>query len=276
MATPASLRVLRQNLHLSYSQVSTYLSCSLRYFFHYVQGLPPEHLGSSLLLGTAVHAAIARYYETIQSTGHQDKPASVLEFFSDHLANSIAQAQIPILYKDEAPDADRLIVQGEGLLQAFLTQPAFDGLEVVAVELPLSARLTDGNGCVTDIELIGVIDLLLRDNLGRLLAIDHKTAKQPFTQDTIDHDLQLSTYALLLTENGFLEPGAALTCGFQVLRKLKNPKIERHLTLRTPDDIRRFAKVAKSVLQGIENQTFLPCSGWMCTDCPYASTCKAW
>ena len=44
MAPTQSLRVLRHQLHLSYSQINTYLTCSLRYFFQYMKGSAPEHI----------------------------------------------------------------------------------------------------------------------------------------------------------------------------------------------------------------------------------------
>jgi putative RecB family exonuclease len=276
MIAPTSLRVLRQSLHLSYSQVTTYLACSLKYYFQYVKGDAPEHLSSSLLLGTAVHAAIARYYQAIKETGHPEESGLILTLLRDALSSSIAHAQRPVLYKADAPDAEALIAQGEDLLQAFLADPGFAGLEVVAVELPLGTRLLEPNGVASDFNLVGAIDLLLRDQLGNYLAVDHKTAKQPFTQNGVDNDLQLSAYALLLRANGYLGPGQNLNCGFNVLRKLKAPKVERFTTVRSPADTERFTKLARAVLSGIEAQTFLPCSGWMCGDCPFKTACRQW
>lgn len=243
MKTAASLRVLRQGLHLSYSQVTTYLNCSLRYFFQYVRGLEPEHVPSSLLLGSAIHAALARYYETSLETEKASDPEAILETFRDHLCTGISQAKSPVLYKVDAPDAEALIRQGEGLLQAFLESPAFADLEVVGVELPLAARLLEEDGTPSDFDLVGAIDLLLRDDLGNLLAVDHKSARNGFTQQGVDADLQFSAYELLLRGNGFLAEGKSLACGFNVLRKLKTPKVEIYKTMRTKAHGERFAKL---------------------------------
>jgi putative RecB family exonuclease len=274
--TTTSLRVLRQSLHLSYSQITTYLNCSLKYYFQYVKGFSPEHISSSLLLGAVVHTAMASFYERIQKTGTPEQASIILELLRDTLSASISHATIPICYKSEASHPDALIAQGEGLIEAFLSDPGFAGLEVVAVELPLATRIFEPNGVASDFNLVGAIDLLLRDQSGNYLAVDHKTAKTPFTQQGVDNDLQLTAYALLLHANGYLEHGQPLTCGFNVLRKLKTPKVERLMTVRTPADTERFSKIAQAVLNGIEAQTFLPSSGWMCGDCPFKTACRDW
>ena len=111
MAQTASLRVLRQRLHLSYSQIHTYLGCSLRYSFHYVYGLAPESVSSSLLLGTAVHTALAQYFERLQQSGQAEQPGALLELFRDTLKTQIAQSTLPVNYKSEAPHAEALIDQ---------------------------------------------------------------------------------------------------------------------------------------------------------------------
>lgn len=271
-----SLQQLRQGLHVSFSQINTYLTCPLRYSFHYVQGRSPEHINGSLLLGSAVHSSLAHYYESLRDTGTAPAGEDVLDHFREALKRQLAQAQAPILYKAEAPDDAALLAQGEGLLRAFLADPSFQGMEVVAVELPLQAILTSADDMGSDIALIGAVDLLLRDQLGRWLAVDHKTAKQALTQEAIDRDLQFSAYALLLAENGYLEEGSSLHCAFNVLRKLKTPKVERHITLRTTADRERFARIVGSILAAIEAQAFMPCTGWQCADCPYQKACADW
>ena len=276
MNTALTLRELRQGLHLSYSQINTYLTCSLRYHFQYVKALPPEHVSSSLILGSAIHQTLAFYFTGLKNQGKPPADEEILGCFRKDVVDRIAAAQVAVHYKVDVPSVQALVAQGEALLTAFLKDPAFTGMEVVAVELPLQSGLVNADGALGDMALVGAIDLLLRDQLGRLLAVDHKTAKQAFTQDAIDRDLQLSAYAYLLAENGYLDEGQSLHCGFHVLRKLKAPKVERHLTLRTPADRRRFVRIAQSVLAAIEAQSFVPCTGWQCGDCAYQKACAAW
>ena len=44
--------------YLSYSSISTYQTCPLRFYFRYVLELPETPVSSSLAFGGAVHAAI--------------------------------------------------------------------------------------------------------------------------------------------------------------------------------------------------------------------------
>ena len=114
MNTPArSLQQLRQGLHVSYSQISTYLTCPLRYLFHYFQGRSPEHVGASLLLGSAVHSSLAHYYENLRDKGAAPSGDDVLDHFRETLKQQLGQVQTTILYKDEEPEAETLLAQGE-------------------------------------------------------------------------------------------------------------------------------------------------------------------
>lgn len=278
MSRTQTLRVLKESLHISYSQISAYLTCSLRYYLQYVAGLKPERTGSALPLGSALHAVMARYFETLQSSGVREKREVLCELFRDSLAREIAQNAGKILYKSDAPDADALANQGEMLLDCFLenVNPGVEGMEVVGVELPLATRLYDPHGVATDFNLIGVIDLLLRDAAGKLIAVDHKTARNAYAQETVDQDLQLSAYALLLSGNEYLDAGEDLQGRYDILRKIKTPKMERLATVRTSRDQQRFQRIAGAVLQGVEAGVFIPCRGWQCADCGFAEACRAW
>ena len=44
--------------YVSYSAISTYQRCSLRYFFSYIAGLLPKFKSSSLIFGGAIHRAL--------------------------------------------------------------------------------------------------------------------------------------------------------------------------------------------------------------------------
>ena len=52
----------RAALHVSVSQIRTFQICPRRYQFRYVLGATPEHVSSNLVLGSAVHSALAGYY----------------------------------------------------------------------------------------------------------------------------------------------------------------------------------------------------------------------
>ena len=162
------------------------------------------------------------------------------------------------------------------MLKAFYEGVNLSGFEILDIERPLSARLYTDAGQPTDLKLIGVLDLVLKDEAGRIIAVDNKTAAKPYAQATVDEDNQLTCYAYLLASNRYVFPTADVHCRLDVLRKLKTPKLEHYHTVRTADQRRRFAKLATAVLAGIEARTFMPQPSWMCSDCAYADACKAW
>lgn len=275
MTTNLAPKLFQHTLHLSFSQLNTYLTCSQRYYFRYVAGLPPETVASALLLGSSLHSTLARFYDRLRA-GQAEDAAALMAFFRDDLVRRLAIASAPVQYSADAPTAQDLMEQGQQLLTTFLNDasPGLAGLEIVSVELPLSVPLVDEQGLPMDIQLVGVIDLLLKDTQGNLVAVDHKTSKTAFNQAGVDRDLQFSAYAVLLAGTNYLTQGADLTCRFDVLRKLKAPKVERHMTQRTFEDQARFLSLARSVLLAIDREVYLPCPGWQCTTCPHTQACR--
>ena len=49
--------------YLSWSQISTFQACSLKWHFSYVEQAKPEQVSAALLLGSSIHAAIQHHLE---------------------------------------------------------------------------------------------------------------------------------------------------------------------------------------------------------------------
>jgi RecB family exonuclease len=144
------------------------------------------------------------------------------------------------------------------------------------VELPLSAKLYTEDSQPTEFKLSGILDLVLRDENGEILVVDNKTAAQPMSQTSADENNQMTSYAYLLAANKYVFPTSPVKCRFDVLRKLKTPKLEIVQTVRTAQDRKRFAKIANAVLEGIDAGIYMPQPNYMCRDCSYTNACKAW
>jgi len=276
MTKTEALQDLKKELHVSHSQIFTYLNCSLKYRFMYVEARPQERISIALPFGTSIHASLERYYRSLKEKGVKEPLGVLLNYFEHHINLELDQTQVPIVFKKETPDRDAVIDMGIGMLEAFYEEMDLTGFEVVEIERPLSARLYTDEGQPTDLKLIGVVDLVLKDEAGRIIAVDNKTAAKPYAQATVDDDIQLTCYAYLLASNRYVFPTAEVHCRLDVLRKLKTPKFEHYQTVRTADQRRRFAKLASAVLAGIENKVFIPQPSWMCADCAYQGACKAW
>ena len=245
--------------------------------FQYVQKSTPQHLSIALPFGKAIHQAIEKYYQSVMDTGEGAPVEIMQELFTESVSLAINDASMPILFKKEAPDKDSIIQMGHQLLQVFHDEVDLTGYEVVGTEIPLSATLYNEHGEDTDFKLVGILDLLLKDKAnGELLVVDNKTSKNAMAQSATDENLQMSAYSYLLAANGYVFPRAEVKCRFDVLRKLKKPKMEYSYTFRTADHRKRFAKIASAVLAGIENRIFIPQQSWMCSDCQFKEECNNW
>lgn len=262
-------------LHISYSQIFTYLTCSLKYRFRYVLKRTPERIGVSLPFGTAMHKALECYYRAF-ADGRTEKLSILQELFEEDLTSALGQKQDLVVFGKSMPDKDSVIVTGQAMLKAFYESIDLTGWWFVDVELLLSARLFTEDGKATDYELVGFVDLVMRDPQGELVVIDHKTAARAKVQADVDADLQMSVYSYLLAANRYIFPTATVQCRYDVLRKLKTPKLEHYHTTRSAVDRKRLVKIALGVLQGIEAGVFVPNRSWMCSDCEYAEACKSW
>ena len=276
MSNPV-LQQLQSELHISASQIFTYLGCSLKYMFQYVLKSKPQHMSIALPFGRAVHQAIERYYKSVMDTGEGAPVEIMQELFTESVSLAIDDESTPILFKKETPDKDSIIDMGHQLLQVFHNEVDLTGYEVVGTEISLSATLYTDQGEDTDIKLVGVLDLLLKDKAnGELMVVDNKTAKNAMAQSATDSDLQMSAYSYLLASNGYVFPRAEVMCRFDILRKLKKPKMEYSYTIRTANHRKRFAKIASAVITGIENRIFIPQQSWMCFDCQFKEECNNW
>jgi putative RecB family exonuclease len=268
------LRDFRAELHVSHSQIFTYLNCSLKYYFAYVEGRIPERRPEALLLGSALHAGIGRYYWGLRKIGEPEPLSLLQDLVEDHLIWDIGDSEIPVAYK-EGSDKESLLADSRRLVETFYRN--IEPMEVVSVEQPLSAPLYDEDGNPSDMKLIGIVDCIQRDDKGKLIIIDHKTAARGYSTDKIEQDLQMTVYSYLVCANKLVPAKSDTAHRFDVLVKLKKePRLDLYHTTRTAADRRRLAKTINRVLKGIESGVFFPNPGWMCADCQHASVCVNW
>lgn len=276
MDQKTSLQEFSNELHVSHSQIFTYLNCSLKYRFQYIERRPPMRISIALLFGSAIHSAIEMYYRSIKNRGRVETLNAICERFDDCLSLDLDHADAQVVYKKDMPDSVGAMTMGKAMLKAFYESVDLTGMEIVEVELPLSAQLYSDDRKSTDFNLIGIIDLLLMDENRELIVVDNKTAAKPMAQSIADDDNQMTAYSYLLAANKFIFPTAPVQCRFDLLRKLKQPKVEQVFTSRTAEDRRKLAKLSNTVLAGIDASIFMPQPSWMCTDCGYSEACKTW
>ena len=252
--------------YISWSAISTFRTCPLKYRFRYLDGLPEESVSSALVFGTGIHTAVEQHYQAILSG--DPKPNL------DALMFSYRSAWLP-----HEPDAIQfgssesrasLDALASKMLMAFLSSPAASVQgRVLGVEEEVKGLLIPG---VPD--LYGRVDLLTEDS-DSLMVTDIKTSRGKWSAEQVeDSGEQLLLYSHLASE---IAPGKKIATRFLVLTKTKEPVIEEHVREANPAAVKRTLAGVEGVWRAISQGTFYPAPSTMnCSSCGYRAACRAW
>jgi putative RecB family exonuclease len=279
MTKNQALQAFQQELHISYSQIFCFMTCPLKHRFQYVEGRPPERVSIAQFFGIGIHSAIEMAYMALKKHGITESLKALCERFETCLELDLNHANVPVLFKKDLPDPNAAMAMGKALLKLFhenIDQTVETVQDFVGVELPLSATLYSNSGKPTDFKLVGILDLVIRDQNGEIVVIDNKTASRAMSQSTADDSGQMTAYSYLLAANKYVFPTSLVQCQFQILRKLKTPKLQHVHTVRTADQRKRFARIANAILAAIENGVVYPQPSWLCGDCGFSHACSEW
>jgi putative RecB family exonuclease len=247
---------------ISVSQVNTYLGCPLKYRFQYVDKIPRPWRVAAMAFGSSVHAAVEWFHKE-RLAGRSPELTQVLQVFD---ADWYAQNVEPLVFSERESN-DSLAEKGRAMLQLYVEST--NGVKPVAVEQFFELDLADPEtGEVLDLRLRGVIDLVEE---GETL-VDLKTAGRTLEQGGLERHLQLSTYALAF----FLLHGSIPKLRLDMLLKTAKPRLERHQTTRSIEDLGWTARLIHEVAKAIETEHFFPNPSWRCTECEYFAHCQRW
>lgn len=76
-------RALINRDYISYSAISTYQTCPLKFFFRYVQQLPEETVAASLVFGSAIHSAVEFHFNELMAGNPQPDLDTLLYVYQD-------------------------------------------------------------------------------------------------------------------------------------------------------------------------------------------------
>jgi putative RecB family exonuclease len=71
MSGNQAMQRFSQDLYVSHNQIFTYLNCSLKYRFHYVEKRKPERVSIALPFGKSMHAAQELFYRSMKDGRNQ-------------------------------------------------------------------------------------------------------------------------------------------------------------------------------------------------------------
>jgi len=264
-------------LHLSASSISTLIECPREFLYHYIQGQPPQDVGASLVLGSAVHEALAYFYNTLKQS---DTEPSLSELVDVALAAIEAPQRAPVSFK-KGESLDSLKSQASAMLAAFLAigyRPA----HILAVEFKFTMPLVNPLTGETLPEcLLGTFDLV-EERGGHIIVTDHKTAARIDADKVAAPDTQMALYSLAAKTLFDVDD---VSLQYQFLTKTKEPAvtlqtIARHDQSKEERGALTLAASASTIislaLSHDHPQFVLPKHrSWRCGGCGYRSLCAS-
>jgi putative RecB family exonuclease len=255
--------------YLSPSQISSFQSCSLRWWYAYVAKAKPESTSATLIFGSAVHAAIEKHLGAMVA---QDPAPTIDELvveFSEKFDKESSAAPIQFS-KGDTPDSLRSLARQ--ILVAYLEHPvAHPEGQILGIEQTLRVSLDPALP-----GLVGRVDLMTYHE-GIVRITDFKTTKAIWTDETAEANAQqLSLYAQAAAPLA-KELGAEIRLSFVLLTKHKTPRVEAIEVSADPDKVRRSTVVLRQVFNAMKAGNIYPSPSQMnCYSCPFQKRCKAW
>jgi putative RecB family exonuclease len=252
--------------YISWSAISTFRTCPLRYKFRYIDGLPEESVSSALVFGSGIHTAVEQHYQAqLAGDPKPDLDALLFAYRSAWLPHEPDAIQFGSTETRASLDA-----LAARMLTAFLNSPAASVQgRVLGVEEEIRGMLVEG---VPD--LYGRVDLLTEDS-DSLVVTDIKTSRGKWSAEQVeDSGEQLLLYSHLASE---ISPGKKIATRFLVLTKTKEPVVEEHVREVETRAVKRTLAGVGRVWRAIESSVFYPAPSVMsCSSCGYRTACRAW
>ena len=268
LTSPSPLRTESNDRdYISFSAISTYQQCPLRYFFKYIEDLPEETVSSSLVLGGAVHSAVEFHFNELMAGNPAPDLDTLLSSFWNAWHYRGEEATVRFGKGEDvnavAKMADRILAE---FRQSDLALPHGN---ILGVEETLRGELIPG---VPD--LLARIDLIVETD-DTVTITDFKTSRSRWNVSKADDSgEQLLIYSELVRQ---LIPGKTVRLEFAVVTKAAKPVAERFTVTYAPARIARTKKVVEKVWQAIQQGNYFPApSPIVCGSCPFKEPCRAW
>jgi putative RecB family exonuclease len=252
--------------YISWSALSTFRTCPLKYKFRYIDGLPEESVSAALIFGTGIHTAVEQHFQAILSG---DERPDVERLMFAYRSAWLPHDPDAISFGGSETRAS-LDALASKMLTAFLNSPAASVQgRVLGVEEEIRGMLVEGTP-----DLYGRVDLLTEDS-DSLVITDIKTSRGKWSAEQVeDSGEQLLLYSHLASE---ISPGKTLKTRFLVLTKTKEPVVEEHVREVNPAAVKRTLAGVERVWRAISAGNFYPTPSTMsCASCGYRAACRAW
>jgi CRISPR/Cas system-associated exonuclease Cas4 (RecB family) len=252
--------------HWSYSAINQYLACPLRYYFQRILCLPQPTIGSSLVLGSTVHAVLAEYHRSIQD----DEPTNI-----DHLHQVFTESwssrenQTRLVFRN-GETAQASIDLGIALVELYLKEPPPQ--EIIGIEREIISPIHNSQGAYLETPLVAIADLITKSE-AKITVREFKTSGRAYSEIEAETSLQPTCYVNAAQE----AYGQPASVEYTVLIKTKTPKIQRLAAERTESDLGRLGDIIENIEKAVQLNIFYPVENPInCSTCPFRQPCREW
>jgi len=251
--------------HWSYSSITQYLTCPLRYYFQRILCLPQPTVSSGLVLGSAVHAALAEYHRDLKD-GKVPRRDRLMQAYIHEWDR---RDGTEVTFKDSETRQD-LMDQGLALVELYLKEPPPE--RIVAIEEEIIAPVHNSRGEYLETPIVAIADLIVATDDG-LVVRELKTAARAYSESETTSSLQPTCYVNAVQE----VYGEPTSVEYTVLVKTKTPKLQHLDTTRSSEDLGRLGDIVEAVERAVQANIYYPVETPMnCSTCPYRTPCREW
>lgn len=257
---------LAERDYISYSAISSYQSCPLRYYFKYVAGLPERTVSAALVFGSAIHRSVERHFDELLAGNELPTLQALTGEYDRHWEDT----DVSVVKFGKEDDRESLRPLAQRMLAAFqqseLARP--EG-HVIGVEEQLRGPVIVG--CP---DLLGRLDLLVETS-SELIVTDLKTARSRWSaEQAADQSGQLLLYSELVRH---MAPHKKLRLRFAVITKAMKPSVDLHEVPVDQKQITRTKRIVERVWRAIEAKSYYPAPSQMnCAGCSFRTPCREW
>ena len=231
--------------YLSVSQIETFKTCPMHYKLKYIYKLPTPS-SASISFGVSIHNTLKDYF---------DKKVDILKLYKQ---NWIEEGYQNKKHKQE------FFKKGENYLLGFIKNGYDPKIKTIALEKKFTLKVNN------ELKIGGTIDRVDELGKGRYEIIDYKTGASIPTQKEVDKDMQLSFYALAVSNLYNAKPEDIKLSLYYLDAQ------QRITTRRTKEDLEKLKEEILEIKKEIEESDFKCNNGFFCHGkCEYSMFCKS-
>lgn len=236
-------------MRISYSALSTYQTCPLKYKFQYIDKIKTPK-SKEAVFGTLIHATL-NFVHTPGILSPSLEQA--LDYYSKNWNSDVF---------DSEQEERAAFSQGVDIIRRYYKDNDISKINIVALESPFQIKL--GENVVS-----GIIDRIDRTEDGYEI-VDYKTAKKMPSQEKVNNDIQLTIYL-----QAFLDRYP------EERKNLKNIKVSLYFvkhgakltSTRNEEQLKNIEEMFLEAIENIENSEFEPIINPLCDWCDFQEMC---